>query len=70
MFLPFLKKANEQARAPFNNAGPIVEQTRIAVEVERRLRVVKAFEVLVSAKLQRASRLRQAILQKAFSGEL
>jgi hypothetical protein len=69
-FLPFLKKSDEHARAPFRNAGPKVEQTRNAVKVERRRRVVEAFEVLVSANLQRATRLRQAILQKAFSGEL
>jgi len=49
---------------------PVAEQTRIVGEVERRLSVVEELESVVSANLQRASRLRQSILQKAFSGEL
>lgn len=49
---------------------PLSEQTRIVSEVERRLSVVDELEALVRANLQRAIRLRQAILQKAFSGEL
>ncbi len=49
---------------------PLPEQTRIVAEVERRLSVVEELEAVVSANLQRATRLRQAILQKAFSGEL
>jgi hypothetical protein len=36
----------------------------------RRLSVVEELESVVSANLQRASRLRQSILQKAFSGQL
>ncbi len=39
-------------------------------EVERRLSVVEEFEAQVAANLQRAARLRQAILQRAFSGGL
>jgi hypothetical protein len=39
-------------------------------EVERRLRVVQELESVVSANLQRATRLRRSILQKAFSGKL
>jgi len=39
-------------------------------EVERRLSVVEELEGVVSAKLQRATRPCQSILQKAFSGEL
>jgi type I restriction enzyme S subunit len=46
------------------------EQRRIAAEVERRLSVVEEMEAVVSANLQRASRLRQTILQKAFTGGL
>ncbi len=46
------------------------EQTRIVAEVERRLSVVEELESVVSANLQRAARLRQAVLQKAFTGEL
>jgi len=49
---------------------PLAEQVRIVAEVERRLSVVEELEAVVSANLQRATRLRQSILQKAFSGEL
>ena len=49
---------------------PIDEQTRIVAEVERRLSVVEELEAVVSANLQRAARLRQSILQRAFNGEL
>jgi len=49
---------------------PPSEQTRIVAEVERRLSVVDELEAVVSANLQRATRLRQSILQKAFTGEL
>jgi type I restriction enzyme S subunit len=49
---------------------PLAEQTRIVSEVERRLSVVEELESMVSANLQRAVRLRQSILQKAFTGEL
>lgn len=45
---------------------PLAEQTRIVAEVERRLSVVDELEGMVSANLQRATRLRQTILQKAF----
>jgi type I restriction enzyme S subunit len=48
---------------------PLVEQTRIVAEVERRLSVVEELEAVVSANLQRATRLRQSVLQKAFTGE-
>jgi len=46
-----------------------VEQTRIVAEVERHLNVVEELEAAVSANLQRATCLRQSILQKAFAGE-
>ncbi len=49
---------------------PLAEQTRIVAEVERRLSVVEELEAVVSANLQRATRLRQSILQKAFTGAL
>ncbi len=39
-------------------------------EVERRLSVVEELEAVVAANLQHATRLRQAVLQKAFAGEL
>jgi type I restriction enzyme S subunit len=47
---------------------PLAEQTRIVAEVERRLSVVEELESVVTANLQRATRLRQSILQKAFTG--
>jgi len=49
---------------------PLAEQTRIVAEVERRLSVVEELEAVVAANLQRANRLRQAILQRAFEGKL
>ena len=55
--------------------GDYVEQLTFLLflkmaEVERRLSVVEELEAVVSANLQRATRLRQSILHKAFSGEL
>src|ERR1019366_11943 len=49
---------------------PLAEQTRIVAEVERRLSVVEELEAVVSANLQRATRLRQSVLQKAFTRQL
>jgi len=49
---------------------PLAEQMRIVAEVERRLSVVEELETVVNANRQRATRLRQAILQQAFSGNL
>ena len=49
---------------------PLAEQTRIVAEVERRLSVVEDLEAVVAPNLQRATRLRQSILQKAFTGNL
>jgi type I restriction enzyme S subunit len=49
---------------------PLAEQTRIVAEVERRLSVVEELEAVVTTNLQRATRLRQAVLQKAFAGQL
>ncbi len=49
---------------------PLAEQKRIVAEVERRLSVAEELEAVVAANLRRAARLRQAILQKAFSGKL
>jgi restriction endonuclease S subunit/predicted GIY-YIG superfamily endonuclease len=47
---------------------PFTEQRRIVNEVERCLSVVDELEAVVNANLQRATRLRQSILKKAFSG--
>ena len=49
---------------------PLPDQERIVGEVERRLSVVEELEAVVNANLQRATRLRQSILQRAFEGEL
>jgi len=48
----------------------LAEQQRIVAEVERRLSVVEELEAGVNANLQRASRLRQSVLERAFKGEL
>jgi type I restriction enzyme S subunit len=66
--LPILNKSKFEAlEFPL---PPLGEQTRIVAEVERRLSVVEELEAMVSANLQRATRLRQSILQQAFAGEL
>lgn len=49
---------------------PLAEQRRIVAEVERRLSVVAEVEAAIEANLRRATRLRQAILKKAFAGQL
>jgi restriction endonuclease S subunit len=49
---------------------PIEQQHGIVAEVERRLSVVEVQEANISANLKRANRLRQAILRKAFVGQL
>lgn len=49
---------------------PLSEQRRIVAEVERRLSVTQEVEAVVNANLQRAGRLRQAILKAAFEGRL
>jgi type I restriction enzyme S subunit len=46
---------------------PLAEQTRIVAEVERRLSVVEELETVVNANLQRAARLRQSLLRRAFT---
>ncbi len=49
---------------------PLAEQTRIVAEVERRLSVVDELDSVVTVNLQRATRLRQAILQRVFTGQI
>lgn len=49
---------------------PLAEQAAIAAEVDRRLSVADAAEKEVEHALQRAARLRQAILKRAFEGKL
>ncbi len=60
----------EQLRMTSIPLPPLAEQMRIVAEVERRLSVVEELDAVVATNLQRASRLRQSILQKAFAGEL
>ena len=49
---------------------PLGERVRIVAEVERRLSVIDELAEVVSANLQRAARLRQSILDRAFTGRL
>ena len=49
---------------------PLPEQEQIVAEAERRLSVVDALELTIAANLKRAERLRQAILERAFTGRL
>jgi type I restriction enzyme, S subunit len=49
---------------------PLAEQAQIVAEVDRRLSVADAAETQVEHALQRAARLRQAILKRAFEGKL
>jgi type I restriction enzyme S subunit len=49
---------------------PAAEQVEIVAEVDRRLSVADAAEMQVEHALQRAARLRQAILKRAFEGKL
>ncbi|MDA0243479.1 MAG: restriction endonuclease subunit S [Chloroflexi bacterium] len=49
---------------------PLAEQKRIVEEVERRLTLLDALDHTLATTLQRANRLRQAILQRAFTGQL
>lgn len=72
-------KAHEVARKTLNLEDvrdaavalpPPEEQQAIVNEVERRLSVLEELEAAVGANLSRGERLRQAILQLAFSGNL
>ncbi|HET7562990.1 MAG TPA: restriction endonuclease subunit S [Rhodanobacteraceae bacterium] len=47
---------------------PMAEQERIVAEVECRLSLIEELEAALTANLQRATRLRQSILQRAFVG--
>ena len=49
---------------------PAPEIDRIVAEVERRLSVVENLEAVVDTNLNRAERLRQSILKRAFEGKL
>ena len=45
---------------------PLAEQHRIVAEVERRLSIIEELQFVVATNLQRATRLHQSILRKAF----
>ncbi len=49
---------------------PLAEQDQIVLEVEQQLSILEKVEAQVDADLKRATRLRQAILQRAFEGKL
>ena len=49
---------------------PMTEERRIVVEVDRRISVISDIEATIATNLIRVERLRQAILRRAFSGEL
>jgi len=49
---------------------PLREQQRIVAEVERRLSMIEELETVTSIELQRATGLRQSILEQAFKGKL
>ena len=66
--LPILNKSKFEALKLL--VPPLAEQIQIVAEVERRLSVVEELAAVVSANLQRATRLRQAILEQAFTGKL
>ena len=46
---------------------PVEQRMRIVAEVERRLSVIKELEAVTSTELQRSHRLRQSILNRAFT---
>lgn len=50
--------------------APFPEQARIVSEVERRFSVIDELEATVQTNLQRAERLKQSILKRAFEGKL
>jgi len=49
---------------------PLIEQNKIAEEVENNFSIIDGIEKEVDKNLKRADRLRQSILKKAFSGKL
>ncbi|MGA9163401.1 MAG: restriction endonuclease subunit S [Thiobacillus sp.] len=66
--LPILNKSKFEALGiPL---PPLVDQHRIVAEVDRRLSLLRETEAQVDVNLQRADRMRQAILARAFSGVL
>ncbi len=60
----------EQVRSLPVPLPPLIEQQRVVAEVDRRLSVMGKVEIHVEVNLRRAERLRQSILERAFSGSL
>lgn len=60
----------EDLRADCIPVPPLAEQHRIVAEVDRRLSLLRETEAQVDANLQRAERLRQSLLSRAFTGGL
>ena len=56
----------EDVRVASVAVPPVTEQERIVAEVERLLSVIEELEAVISKELQRATRLRQAVLLSAF----
>ena len=73
-----LRNAVNELQSLLYSTAPVAEQTRIVAEVERRSSVMMELAAVVSADsnkshdsvLQHATRLRQSILQRAFTGGL
>lgn len=57
----------DQLRATVIPLPPLAEQHRIVAEADRRLSLIRVAEAQVTANLARAQRLRQSILQAAFT---
>lgn len=60
----------DQLRSTAVLLPPLGEQQHIVEEVDRRFSVIEEIESTIDVGLKRAERLRQAILRKAFAGEL
>jgi type I restriction enzyme S subunit len=52
------------------NVPPIDQQNRIILEIERLFTIADQMEKSIDQSLRQAARLRQAILQRAFTGKL
>jgi type I restriction enzyme S subunit len=65
---------NHLSAAKFRNLNiplpPLAEQGIIVSEVDQKMSFIRAAEALIGTNLQRANRLRQSILQEAFTGRL
>jgi type I restriction enzyme S subunit len=59
----------EDVRAASVAVPPLAEQHLIVAEVDRRLSILRETEAQVDANLQHAERLRQSILERAYSGD-